>query len=65
MKSQCPICENYRFVVFDDIPEHCMACNWDGQYKIKEIDVCLGCGQPSPCKSDCPCGTGKCLVIQD
>jgi hypothetical protein len=67
MTSECPICENYRFIVIEGEPMMlwpCQKCNWRGQYKLKEIDICLGCGQPSPCKSDCPCGTGKCLVKQ-
>ena len=65
MKNRCPMCKNYRFTVESDIPRPCLKCNSHRQYKLKEIDVCLGCGKRWPCKSDCPCGTGKSLVRQD
>lgn len=32
-----------------------------GRWPRKEITICLGCGAEYPCKSDCPCGTGKAL----
>lgn len=31
------------------------------QWPKREVVCCAGCGDPSPCKSDCPCGTYKVL----
>lgn len=31
------------------------------QWPKRAVTVCAGCGKPSPCKSDCPCGTCKVL----
>lgn len=36
-----------------------------GRWPTHEYDVCLGCGQKNPCKSDCPAGTGKVLAGDD
>ena len=63
-KRECPTCKNYRFLIVKDKPTPCKTCNWKGQYKLKEIYVCLGCGEPEPCRADCPAGRGKSLVKQ-
>lgn len=62
--KKCPACKNFRFVIFDDKPQLCKTCNKNGKYKLKEIEVCLGCGKENPCPSDCPAGTGKTLIVQ-
>ncbi len=61
----CKSCQNYRFIIKNNKHVHCKKCNNHNQFKLKEIWVCLGCGQPEPCKSDCPAGRGKSLVRQD
>ena len=66
MISECPVCKNYRFIIESDVarPIHCLKCNWNRQYKLKEIDICLKCGQPWPCKLGCLYGTDKALIKQ-
>ena len=64
-KTFCPICDNYRFLIVNDHPVPCHNCNDKGKYKLKEIYVCLGCGEPEPCRADCPAGRGKSLVRQN
>lgn len=66
MINECPVCENYRFIIEFDAPHPipCLKCNWDDRYKLKEIDICLNCGKPWPCKSDYPCGERKALAKQ-
>jgi len=62
----CVECDNYRFKVISGKPTECLKCNANGDYKLKEITVCLGCGRDIN-KSDCSCpaGTGMSLVKQD
>lgn len=33
-----------------------------GEWPTHEVRVCLGCGEKSPCKSDCPAGDGLALT---
>ena len=63
--KECDICKNYRYIVVDDNPIPCYKCNGRRQYSIKEQWVCLGCGEPDPCDSDCPAGRCKNLVKQN
>jgi hypothetical protein len=65
VRSECPICENYRYLIVHDMPVPCHKCNWRRQFQVKEQWVCLGCGNPEPCASDCPAGRAKNLVKQD
>ena len=65
MKKTCSVCKNYRYVIYGDKPVNCFECNFNGEYKLKEIDICIYCGKPSPCKRNCSYSTIKSLVKQD
>ena len=62
-KSECPICENFRYIIIDDLPYACGKCNPYGKkYKVVNEERCLGCGKVD-C-GGCPDGTYKTLVKQ-
>lgn len=64
--SECPICENYRYLVLDDEVFPCYKCNWNEKYPVKNIEICLGCGRNTAERDcGCPAGTAKSLVKQD
>ena len=64
-KKVCPDCSNKRFFVHNNAPVRCGTCNSDGKYKIKEIEVCLGCGKDIDRDCGCPAGTCMRILPQD
>lgn len=63
--KECPVCENFRYIILNDESIACHKCNWNKRYPVKEQLIYSDCEEISPCKSDCPCGTYKSLVKQN
>lgn len=63
--KKCRKCSGERFLIYLYSPIPCPICNKNEKYLLKTQELCMGCCEPYPCKSDCPCGTYKILLTQN